>query len=311
MKLFYFTCAILALTATSYATSPAHDGCSASAGQTAMNSASADLVDTAISAGSFKTLAAALQAADLVSTLKGKGPFTVFAPTDEAFAKLPKGTLDELLKPSNKAKLSAILLHHVVPGNVMAADVVKLHFANTAGGQRLSISAAEGDVRVDGVRVIKTDVRASNGVIHVIDAVMMPAMATIVEVAEQAGSFNTLLKALTAADLSRVLGGEGPYTVFAPSDAAFEKLAAGTVQSLLEPENRAQLTTLLQNHVVKGRVYADQVSALQSVQALGGAKLSVQANNDAVLIGGCRVVKTDIEASNGVIHVIDTVILAK
>jgi uncharacterized surface protein with fasciclin (FAS1) repeats len=130
-----------------------------------------DIVDTAISAGDFETLVTAIEVAGLVETLKGKGPFTVFAPTDEAFAKLPTGTIEALLQ--DKAKLTAILTYHVVPGQVMAADVVKLQSAKTVEGQSLSIKTGEG-VMVNSANVIKTDIVASNGVIHVIDAVLIP-----------------------------------------------------------------------------------------------------------------------------------------
>jgi uncharacterized surface protein with fasciclin (FAS1) repeats len=130
-----------------------------------------DIVDTAVAAGNFKTLATALQAAGLVDTLKGKGPFTVFAPTDEAFAKLPAGALDSLLK--DKARLTAVLTYHVVPGKVMAADVTKIKEAKTVQGQNLTVSTA-GGVKVDSANVTKTDIEASNGVIHVIDTVVMP-----------------------------------------------------------------------------------------------------------------------------------------
>lgn len=132
-----------------------------------------DIVDTAVAAGSFKTLATALQSAGLVDTLKGAGPFTVFAPTDEAFAKLPEGTLNALLK--DKAKLTAILTYHVVPGKVMAADVVKLKGAKTLQGSSVMIDASKG-VKVDGANVVKADIVCSNGVIHVIDAVILPRM---------------------------------------------------------------------------------------------------------------------------------------
>ena len=145
--------------------------------QVVMKQAPKDIVDTAVGAGSFKTLAAALGAADLVATLKGAGPFTVFAPTDEAFAKLPAGTVETLLKPENKEKLKEILLLHVVPGAVYAADVVKLTEAKTAGGKTVSIST-DGGVKVGTATgqatVTKTDIKASNGVIHVIDSVILP-----------------------------------------------------------------------------------------------------------------------------------------
>lgn len=132
-----------------------------------------DIVDTAVNAGSFKTLAAALQATGLVDTLKGKGPFTVFAPTDEAFGKLPAGTLEALLKPEKKAELTAILTYHVVAGDVKAADVVKLKSAKTVEGQTVTIDATDG-VKVNDGQVVKADVECGNGVIHVIDTVLLP-----------------------------------------------------------------------------------------------------------------------------------------
>ena len=133
-----------------------------------------DIVDTAVSAGSFNTLVAAVKAAGLVDTLKGPGPFTVFAPTDEAFAKLPAGTVEELLKPENKSKLVAILTYHVVPGKVMAKDVLKLHEAKTVNGQELAVNAQMGSVMVNNAKVVKTDILCTNGVIHVIDTVVLP-----------------------------------------------------------------------------------------------------------------------------------------
>ena len=135
---------------------------------------SKDIVDTAVGAGDFTTLVAAVKAAGLVETLKGAGPFTVFAPTDAAFAKLPEGTVAELLKPENKAKLAGILTYHVVPGKVLAADVVKLSEAKTVQGKAVTIKVDDGTVLIDGAKVVKTDIPCSNGVIHVIDAVILP-----------------------------------------------------------------------------------------------------------------------------------------
>ncbi len=135
-----------------------------------------DIVDIAASAGSFNTLVAAVKAAGLVETLKGEGPFTVFAPTDEAFAKLPAGTVEDLLKPENRGKLEAVLTYHVVPGKVLAKDVVKLESAKTAQGQSVKISLKDGQPMVDNARIVKTDIMASNGVIHVIDSVILPKM---------------------------------------------------------------------------------------------------------------------------------------
>jgi uncharacterized surface protein with fasciclin (FAS1) repeats len=133
-----------------------------------------DIVDTAVGAGDFSTLVAAVKAAGLVETLKSEGPFTVFAPTDAAFAKLPAGTVESLLKPENKDKLVAILTYHVVPGKVMAADVVKLTEAKTVQGTSVKVKVVDGNVMIDGAKVVKADIPCGNGVIHVIDAVILP-----------------------------------------------------------------------------------------------------------------------------------------
>ena len=143
-------------------------------GGTFARASNQDIVDTAVGAGQFKTLAAALTAADLVETLKGPGPFTVFAPTDEAFAKLPAGTVENLLKPENKAKLTAILTYHVVPGAVKAEQVTKLSEAKTVNGAMVKVSTDHGKVMINDATVVKADIPASNGVIHVIDKVILP-----------------------------------------------------------------------------------------------------------------------------------------
>jgi len=268
-----------------------------------------DIVDTAVSAGSFNTLAAALKAAGLVDTLKGEGPFTVFAPTDAAFAKLPKGTIEMLLRPENVGLLQSILTFHVVPGEVDAKTVVGLDSATTVNGQRVDIKVTNGTVSVDGAQVVKTDIAASNGVIHVIDTVIMPSNKDIVETAVGAGSFNTLAAALDAAGLIPALKGDGPFTVFAPTDAAFAKLPKGTVESLLLPENRGKLISILTYHVVSGRMFSDDVASKRSLTTLQGSKAPVTTSSDGLAIDGAAILSADIDASNGVIHVIDTVIL--
>jgi transforming growth factor-beta-induced protein len=266
-----------------------------------------NIVDTAVAAGKFKTLAAALGAAGLVETLKGSGPFTVFAPTDEAFAKLPAGTVETLIKPENKAKLTAILTHHVVKGKVMAADVVKVKGALALSGQRLDV-ATQGGVTIDGVKVSATDIVCSNGVIHVVDAVILPATDNIPTVADKAGSFKTLLAAVKAAGLVDTLSGAGPFTVFAPTDEAFAKLGA-TVTDLLKPENKAKLAGILTYHVIPGRVYSEDAVAAKAAKTVQGASVKITANDKGAFVNEAKIIKTDIDAANGVIHVIDSVIL--
>lgn len=277
-----------------------------------------DIVDTAVADGRFTTLVAAVEAAGLVDTLKGTGPFTVFAPTDDAFAKLPAGTLDELLKPENKQKLTDILLYHVVSGKVMAADVVKLTSATTVLGKDIKITVKDGKVYLnDNVQVVITDVEASNGVIHVIDTVLLPpaddaAMGKmdIVDTAVADGRFKTLATALQAAGLVDTLKGEGPFTVFAPTDDAFAKLPAGTLDDLLKPENKQKLTDILLYHVVSGKVMAADVVNLASATTVLGKDIKITVKDGKVYLNDTvQVIITDVEASNGVIHVIDGVLL--
>lgn len=277
----------------------------------------ADIVDTAVAAGSFKTLAAALQAAGLVETLKGKGPFTVFAPTDEAFSKLPAGTVESLLKPENKGQLVSILTYHVVAGSVDAKQAMTLKYAATVNGQRIDLSTSGDQLKLDGkATVVKADIACSNGVIHVIDCVILPVQKNILEVAAEAGSFSTLAAAIKAAGLTDALSGTGPFTVFAPTDEAFQKLPAGTLESLLKPENKEKLASILKFHVIQGEVYSDQVVTMtESKKTLQGQTFQIKVKDGKVTIGNSAamadVTGTDIEASNGVIHVVNTVLMPK
>ncbi len=275
----------------------------------ARSSAPKDIVVVASEAGDFGTLIAAAKAAGLVGVLQSEGPITVFAPTDAAFAKLPKGTVETLLKPENKKALVEILTYHVVPGKLEAADVLKKKYLGTANGERAKIAMKNGKPTIAGANIVATDVEASNGVIHVIDAVMIPEQRDIVDVAVSTGTFKTLAAALGAADLVTTLKGKGPFTVLAPNDAAFAKLPDGTVEMLLLPENKDKLKAVLLAHVAAGRVYSDQVVKLKMVPTLGGGKSPVSAKDGKVMIGDATVIAADIDASNGVIHVIDTVIL--
>lgn len=285
-------------------------GSAASAAQTAA-AAKGDIVDVAVGAGSFKTLVAAVQAAGLVEALKGPGPFTVFAPTDEAFAKIDKATLESLLKPENKAKLAAILTYHVVPGKLMASDVTGAKALTTLGGQRIDIAVKNGAAMADNAKIVQTDIAASNGVIHVVDTVIMPSTDNIVATADKAGSFKTLIAAAKAAGLVDVLTGEGPLTVFAPTDEAFSKLPAGTLEMLLKPENKETLAAILKYHVVSGRVFSPDAVKAGKAATVQGEQLTIKGDGKGVKINNAFVAMADLDASNGVIHVIDAVLLPK
>ena len=269
----------------------------------------ADIVDTAAADPQFSTLVAAVKAAGLADTLKGEGPFTVFAPTNSAFNALGSGTVDALTMEENRDRLTGILTYHVVPAKVTAADVKDVRFAPTVNGQKLPVAVVNGGVQVAGARVIRTDIECDNGVIHVIDSVLLPSSKNLVEVADGAGQFSKLLAAAEAAGLAETLSTGGPFTVFAPTDSAFANLPPGTVEDLLKPENKAKLGDILKAHVVDGLVYSDDALEAGEATTLGGQTVKVELRDGGVHVGDARVVKLDVPATNGVIHAIDTVIL--
>ena len=283
-----------------------------------------NIVETAVDDGRFTTLVAALQAAELDDDLSGTGPFTVFAPTDDAFDLLPAGTVTTLLEPANSATLIDLLLYHVVDGEVPASDAIALDGTSAVMLNALNarIDVVDGDLilNLGGNReamLTVTDIECSNGIIHVIDAVLDPgdAVDNIVNTAVANGSFGTLVAALQAAELDDTLSGAGPFTVFAPTDDAFDLLPAGTVDFLLDPANRSTLTDVLLYHVFDGSVLSSAAIGLdgQSVGMLNGGTMSIDlAASELVLnLGGNRqatVTITDVRCANGVIHVIDAVL---
>jgi transforming growth factor-beta-induced protein len=275
-----------------------------------------DVVDTAIGAGSFKTLVAAVQAAGLEQTLRTTQNITVFAPTDAAFAKLGDDTIKGLL--ADKAALTKILTYHVAGSVITAADIVKATKGKftTLQGQDVSYEVVGGSVILNGnVKVVATDVRASNGIIHVIDTVLIPAappvvLKDVVDTAIGAGSFKTLVAAVQAAGLEQTLRTTQNITVFAPTDAAFAKLGDHTIKALLA--DKAALANILTYHVAGSVITAaDIVKATKgSFTTLQGQKVTYEVvHGEVILNGNVKVIATDVKASNGIIHVIDTVLI--
>jgi len=269
------------------------------------------IVTTAANDGRFKTLVAALSAAGLADTLAGKGPFTLFAPTDAAFAKLPKGTVEDLLKPENKERLKSVLTFHVVAKSIGLADALKASAAISIQGSALNVRFAEGKVMVNDSAILDADLVCGNGVIHVIDAVLLPPPPKndILAVAEKAGSFNTLLAAVKAVGLEDALSGKGPLTILAPTDEAFAKLPKGTVESLLKKENLGKLRTILSNHAIAGKISAGDALNAKTAETIAGAKLEFRIEDGIFKVGEATILATDIACDNGVIHVIDAVLL--
>ena len=266
-----------------------------------------NIVQQAQATSSLSTLVTAVTAADLVDTLTGPGPFTVFAPTNAAFDALPAGALDALL--ADQAALREVLLYHVIADEVTASEVVTLNSATTVQGADIMINVSGSDVMINGANVIQTDVDASNGVVHIIDAVLMPPeqLMDIVETAMGASQFSTLAGLIGTANLVDTLKGDGPFTVFAPTNAAFEALPAETLMML--QNDTAALAAVLTYHVVAGSVPASDVVNLTSATTVQGEDVMITVDNGTVMINDATVTTTDIMASNGIIHEIDTVLI--
>jgi transforming growth factor-beta-induced protein len=258
-----------------------------------------DIVDTAVAAGTFKELAKALTAAGLVDALKGEGPFTVFAPTDDAFAAFEEEN-PGVLAGLSKDELGAVLKYHVVAGAAVESTALKDdQVFVTLNGSPVLVDTT-GGVKVSDAKVTAADVMASNGVIHVIDKIILPPADDIIETAIAAGMFESLAGALTAADLVTTLKGEGPFTVFAPTDDAFDELDA-------VPSGDA-LKDVLLYHVVSGAVGSGDLAAGEVSTLLEGKDLTV-ALAGGVKINDANVTTANIIAKNGVIHVVDTVLV--
>jgi transforming growth factor-beta-induced protein len=258
-----------------------------------------DIVDTAVAAGSFKQLAAALTKAKLVDALKGDGPFTVFAPTDAAFDAL-EAAMPGTVAGLSDEQLTAVLKYHVVSGaGVKAAELKNGQLVKTLAGPVAAIDLSGDKPKINGVTISMTDIVASNGVIHVIDRVLLPP-GDIIEVATAAGSFTKLAEALTAADLVDDLKGEGPFTVFAPTDAAFAKLSAAPTGDALK--------NVLLYHVLSGTVGPADLKEALAAKTLAGSPVLFKLEGGAK-INDAVISMTNVVAKNGVIHVIDSVIV--
>ena len=283
---------------------------------------SRNIIENVSNADNLTTLVAAVQAGDLVETLSGPGPFTVFGPNNDAFEALPAGTLDTLLLPENQDRLVDILTYHVVPGIYTTDDLEDGQTLTTVNGQTLDVTKSGSMVMINGVSIETPDVLQSNGVAHVIDEVLLPEETvevggaamfpsrTIVENVSNASNLTTVVAALQAADLVETLNGDGPFTVFGPDNAAFEALPAGTVDNLLLPENQEQLQAVLTYHVVPGLFTTDDLTDGQTLTTVNGAELTITKNGTEVMINDTAMVQTpDVLQSNGVAHVIDAVLL--
>jgi transforming growth factor-beta-induced protein len=297
----------------------------------------------------LSTLVAAVKAAGLVDTLNGPGPFTIFAPANSAFAKLPAGTVDTLVKKENIPTLSSILTYHVIAGKKLSSkDLAKLSKLTTVNGESLKIKTTGKKITINGsTNVVLADVQVSNGTVFIIDSVLMPAKpapATAMEKAPVAteadaasvgvpatgkGSLvgmaqdpaataasnnpalTTLVAAVKAAGLVDTLNGPGPFTIFAPINSAFEKLPAGTVETLVKPENKDKLTSILTYHVIAGKKLSSaDLANMPTLKTINGKELKISVSGKTVTINGqVKTVLADVQVANGTVFLIDSVLL--
>ncbi len=263
-----------------------------------------DLATVARSAG-LTTLLDLVAAAEL--DLPADQQVTIFAPTNEAFAALPRETVEALLAPEGRDTLRAILTYHVAGAQASSADLFQRSTIDSLNGQRLSVNP---DFTIADANLVATDVEFDGGIVHVIDAVLMPELDAIGKLLTAVDDLSTLEAAVTAAGLTDQLSAEnGPWTVFAPVNSAFAALPEGTLDSLLQTENRSQLIEILGLHVVPGRVYANEMLASRSARTYFGNPVSFAITNGKLSVDNATIVKVDIETANGVVHLIDSVIL--
>lgn len=270
------------------------------------------IMDLVAADARFKTLAAAVNAAGLGEVLSGAGPFTVFAPTDAAFESLPEGTVEALLTEEGKTSLISILKNHVVSGRADLSSALGAGSISNLENNTLKVTFSEGSVRVNDAVLRQADVSTSNGIVHIIDSVLVPTKegpTSILETANKAGSFKTLLAAVETAGLEDYLESGESVTIFAPTDAAFNKLPAGTVEQLLKPENRKKLETVLINHALQGSVGAGTALSQGTAETLGNQTLTFKIQEGRFQVNGITIDTVDLVCSNGIIHVVDEVIL--
>jgi len=292
--------------------------------------AAKNIVQLAESVSDLSTLVSAVVAGDLADTLSSPGPFTVFAPTNEAFKALPPGTFDRLMKPENKKELVDILTYHVLPEELYSRALSGAKLFQTVEGKPLQVARVLFDRVVVGpsprpFNVIKADNFASNGVVHIIDGVLIPPTGpappapgskNIVQLAESVTDLSTLVAAVVAGDLADTLSSPGPFTVFAPTNDAFNSLPPGTFNRLMKPENKKELVDILTYHVLPEEVLSKDLKPFQAVKTVEGKPLHVTTFDGRVRVGASleskdlrNVIKADNVASNGVVHIIDGVLL--
>lgn len=269
-----------------------------------------NIVDIAAGSENLETLVTALGAAELVDAIRDANGITVLAPTDAAFGELDQQALANTIENHPTGRLADVLKYHVIPERLTAADLVKRRFVTTLDGQRLELTIAGSGLEINNASIVAADIEADNGIVHVIDTVLIPAKDNVAEVAANAGTFETLLAAVGAAGLAEFVSTTDPITVFAPTDEAFAELGAERIAELLKPENRNALVEILSYHVVAGeRLYGGDLFEASAIDAAAGGTLRPTVRNGSLFINDAQVIAPNIDAANGVVHAIDSVLI--
>jgi len=271
-----------------------------------------NIVELASATSDLATLVTALKAGQLTTALSGKGPFTVFAPTNEAFTALPPATLAHLLDPKNIKELQSVLEYHVISdAAIRSFDLKSSQSVKTLEGQDVEITQVNGSIFVNKAKVTTANVDATNGVVHIINQVLIPPTPTpsIVELAIATPDLSTLVTALKAGGLVDTLSGAGPFTVFAPTNEAFAKIDSNVLKRLLAPENKDTLVKVLTYHVVSGAVLSKDLTNNEKIKTVEGEDVTAHVTTAGVKINDATVKTADVVASNGVVHIIESVLL--
>lgn len=269
-----------------------------------------NIVEIASASDDFETLVSALSSAELVEAIRDAEGITVLAPTDAAFEKLDQRALANTVRNDPTGRLADVLKYHVIPERLTAAELVQRRFVTTLDGQRLQINITGAGLSINDAGIGAADIGAENGIIHAIDTVLIPAKRNVAETAREAGTFETLLAAVGAAELAEFVSTTDPITVFAPTDEAFAAFGAERIEALLRPENRETLVEILSYHVVAGeRLYGGDLFEASEITAASGGTLRPAIRDGEIFINDALVVAPNIDAANGVVHAIDSVLI--
>jgi len=269
------------------------------------------VVEIVSEAGAFNILLEAVKAAGMQDVLEGEGPITIFAPTDDAFRKKLENVARNPHDPSFKRFLQEMLSYHIVPGTVTAEEMRQTPGLTSLRGTRINIRSKDDSVMANTANVIQNDIMASNGVIHIIDDVLLSCSKSVgcVPLGDPERRFRTFLTAQRGVTPMKELFGDNSITLFVPTDEAFAKLPEGMLERLLKPENQDQLDALVRNHYLTSRVYSDDVDEDSSLKTLNGDHIHIQQRGSELYVNGAKIIETNIDKSNGVVHMIDTVLI--